>query len=255
MNERDRFFVPENHVVADDTVHRSASGKYELVIEHYITTNGGWRYSQGLVYAVEDGRRILSTVRRNYDHFPFAWVEDHPDGHDYLVCGRHYMGQTIICLNALPGRAAEVDIEPAGRNAFCWAEITPSPDARTLAVEGCIWGGPFDIRIYDFSRPFQTLIQIGEIEVLFEDFGRRWVDADTFEIQEVDAWHPDYDDEQDDGKQVPQRIRRWRRDAAEVEIIALPKDQWLPYPDEGDDDAMVLADGPSVAELIREDRD
>lgn len=241
MTSKADFFIEANHLAALDKTHFSPSKRYELVVETYRTGTGTWEYSQGIVYRHETfpgavTRTMLSIVQRNYPLFPFAWAEGHPDGHDYLICGRSYQGQTILRLDALPGAAAEIDILPAEvaqGNGFCWANITPSPDKLTLAVEGCIWGGPYDVRFYDFSAPFTTPYAVlGEIEVLSETFAAGWVDNDTYELQDSDIRHPDYDDEMDDGTQIPQRLRRWRRGASEEEVIPLPKDHWRAFPEE-----------------------
>tara|TARA_R110002072_G_scaffold298568_1_gene472711 strand:- start:532 stop:1131 length:600 start_codon:yes stop_codon:yes gene_type:complete len=94
----------------------------------------------------------IATICRNYSAFPFSFVEDHPNGHDYLVCGEDYQGQTVVELDT--GRRVDyLPPEAKAGVAFCWASHHPSPDGLLLAVEGCVWAGPYWIQIVDFSEP------------------------------------------------------------------------------------------------------
>lgn len=144
------FFVPENAKLDSRTVHLSPSERYKLIVTPYATSPGSWAYSQGLVYRLAD-HKLVAEVQRNYCAFPFAWVEGHVKG-DFLVCGEDYQGQTII--NLVTG--AREDHLPRGAMegvGFCWAAIHPSPTGKVLAIEGCFWGAPYEIRFYDFEDP------------------------------------------------------------------------------------------------------
>jgi hypothetical protein len=70
----------------------SPSGKYRLVVTSYTTG------TLGVITRVADGEEI-ARVDRNYHSFEHTWIEDHPSGHDYLVCGEDYQGQTVIELD------------------------------------------------------------------------------------------------------------------------------------------------------------
>lgn len=127
----------------------SPSGKYRLVVTQHTTGKGTWNYSKGRVYA---GEKLIAEVCRNYGSFPFAWVEGHPQGGDYLVGGEDYQGQTVIDL-VTGNRVDHLPQSAAQGMGFCWASIHPNADGTLLAVCGCYWGGSYETIIVDFSTP------------------------------------------------------------------------------------------------------
>lgn len=149
----------------------SPSGKYSLTVESIPSRPGCWNVTRGTVRAA-DGREI-AVVERNYSSFPQCWIEGHPDGHDYLVCGADYQGQTLVRLDTgerwdyLPPEAKE-------GHGFCFAAMSPSPDKKTLAVDGCYWAAPFETRMYDFTVPGLPLLLLGEHDGCDVSFGE-WV--------------------------------------------------------------------------------
>ena len=142
------FFVPEN-MSSTEYNHESPSDKYKLSIVKFKTKKGFWDYSQGSVYK---GDELITIVQRNYGSFWFAWIENHANGHDYLLCGEDYQGQTIIELDT----GKRIDYLPKGADAgfgFCWVEVFPSPNGNTIAVDGCFWACPYEVILHDFSEP------------------------------------------------------------------------------------------------------
>lgn len=138
----------ETQVEGSSVEHLSPSGKYRLVVTKHGTGPGTWDYSKGRVYA---GDKLITTVCRNYGAFPFAWVEGHPKG-SFLLAGEDYQGQTVIDLVA-GERKDFLPKEAADGAGFCWAKYTPNSDGMLLAVEGCYWACPYEVRIVDFSDP------------------------------------------------------------------------------------------------------
>jgi hypothetical protein len=144
------YFVLDNEVEGTLKEFRSPSGAYTLVTRQYATTKPGWRYCLGQVF--DASGHLCAEVRRNYPSFPFAWVENHPDGHDYLVCGETYTSHTAVCLDEdFSVTWTENPDQPSW--GFCWASIHPNASGDLVAVEGCYWGGPYEVRVYDFSNP------------------------------------------------------------------------------------------------------
>jgi len=140
-------------LVAEDTKEElSPSGRYRLVIRYYDQGKGYWRYSRGTVYRVSDGVEVAD-VKRNYSTFHHSIVTK--DGDEYLISGRSYMGQTIANLDT--GAEYNDKIWKAARGyqgfEFCWAAHWLSPDGNTLVVNGCVWGGPYEFKFFDFSDP------------------------------------------------------------------------------------------------------
>lgn len=140
--------------VGTPQVHPSPSGKYSLRVTLHSNGPGFFEYSKGEVSLM--GGKTFAVVCRNYGHFPFLFVEDHPNGHDYLVCGEDYQGQTVIELDT--GRRMDYYPDSAGSGSgFCWVAITVSASKRTLGVSGCFWGGPYEVWFIDFSDPLECL--------------------------------------------------------------------------------------------------
>ena len=149
-NDIDQFFTDDRLVDRPPTVYPSPSGRYRLEVRAYRTRPSCWTYSRGTVVRVADGA-VVADVRRNYSAFHCSFVTK--DGHEYLIAGRSYMGQTIVDLD----RAQEWNDpkHPDGYDGkeFCWAVSSLSPDGRTLLVDGCHWACPYEYRFYDFTDP------------------------------------------------------------------------------------------------------
>lgn len=200
----------------------SPSGKYKLVLSYYGTKKGCWDYSRGRVY---EGGKLVADVKRNYHHFPFAWAEGHPNGHDYLLCGEDYQGYTVLELDTgmrndlLPEsykkaysyksesgemKTGYVDVHPNGYG-FCWAGIHPSPDKKVLAIDGCYWAAPYEVLLLDFSEPMQ--LPYWELE--------RWEDCESF-----DTWETE-------GKLLLSRTVEVRKSDKKL-IDDIPEEEWPP---------------------------
>lgn len=129
----------------------SPSGKYVLQVTSRATKPGCWNYTTGEVTRADTGEAIVS-VDRNYSSFPYAWVEGHSNGHDYLVCGANYQGQTVIELDT--GTRKDFLPETAKQgHGFCWVQYSYNADLKILVVSGCIWACPYETRFYDFADP------------------------------------------------------------------------------------------------------
>lgn len=144
MFQKDDFFIPER---AQNEYRKSYTNKqYELVVTPYYTGEECFGFTLGEVF--ENGKKITD-VKRNYPSFWHEWILNHPDGHDYLLCGEDYMGVTVIQLDT--GKRKYYYTK------YCWSMATASLDKTMVAVEGCFWGGSYTIRLYDFSRPMKSL--------------------------------------------------------------------------------------------------
>lgn len=137
----------------------SPSGKYGITVESLPTRPGCWNVTRGTVSAA-DGREV-AVVDRNYSAFPVCWIEGHPDGHDYLLCGADYQGQTLVRLDT-GERWDYVPPEAREGHGFCFASMSASPDKKTIAVDGCYWAAPYEVRMYDFTVPGLPLLLLGE---------------------------------------------------------------------------------------------
>lgn len=160
----------------------SPSGKYALVVTPYATGPKTWHYSRGQVYTTDGKGTLVADIKRNYGAFPFAFVEGHPDGHDYLVCGEDYQGITVVRLTT--GEVKHYFPRSGTKGyGFCWAQISPSPDKKVLAVDGCFWACPYEVVLYDFRKPFELPYpELGRWDDGMEEFGR-WNEDGSIELK------------------------------------------------------------------------
>lgn len=143
-------FTPENEQPESREEHLSPSGQYKLVEVRYKVKEGFGRV-QGRVYR-QGSDEPIALVNRNYGAFPFLFVEDHPNGHAYLIAGEDYQGQTVVELDT--GRRRDFLPDDADKGwGFCWASYTFDRGSQLLVVDGCIWACPYEFRFYDFSDP------------------------------------------------------------------------------------------------------
>jgi len=170
---------------------QSPSGKYTLGITSLETRPGSWSYTLGIVSMhykrqvgpkVEDAVLVIDQVKRNYSSFPYLFIEGHPNGHDYLVCGADYQGQTVIELDT--GKRRDfLPPEAAQGHGFCWADYEFNADHQLLIVDGCVWACPYEYRFYDFRNPMVDgwrQIEVG---------GRNdYISADDGKKPELTAW-------------------------------------------------------------------
>jgi hypothetical protein len=124
--------------------------KYQLIIRNYATRKGCWAYTRGIVTEKSTGQ-VVADVKRNYSTFPYLFVS-HPNGKGYLICGEDYQGYTIVNLSDKITRTFIPEEWKLG-GGFCWADHKFDPDDKTLIIEGCYWGAPYEIVTYDFSDP------------------------------------------------------------------------------------------------------
>ncbi len=215
------------------TDHLSPSGRYCLS----VTSTDSWQ-SRGVIEAVPSpGTKplFIATIDRNYGAFPFLFIEGHPDGHDYLICGEDYQGQTVIQIDAGLDCGKRQDVMSPGSDrghGFCWSEYRFDVASKILVVAGCIWAAPYEYRFYDFSDPangWPALEITGEgqawddsDQAIWED--PRWpvitVDGDQTTIECFQTERADDDDEDDDSKLHPiAATTTLRRDGAKLVFV------------------------------------
>jgi hypothetical protein len=154
----------------------SPSGRFQLEISEYSRGKQTGSYSRGIVTRLSDDKQ-LADVKRNYGHFWYSWIE-HPNGKEYLLCGEDYQGYSTLNLTE---ELYHVHFPEAGFQGFgfCWAKVFPSPDRLVIAVDGCYWGGPYDLVFYDFRTPDALPYrELGRSDSLTDTMG--WKDNDTF---------------------------------------------------------------------------
>ena len=183
-DDESQFYIPENLIAGSEEAHTSPSNKYLLKTASYKTLTGYGSISKAEVF-LSNGTERLFEVKRNYGQFYFSFVEAHPNGHDYLVCGEDYQGQTILELDT--GKKVDHVAEGAKNGVgWCWAQINPSLEKDLLAVDGCFWGASYDLRIIDFTEPMKPPFLVwSEINGIREDtaFSKLWSSSSQVEVE------------------------------------------------------------------------
>ena len=168
------FYTEENRAVDKTELISSLSGKYQLVIDYYSTTEGSWSYSRGRVKEVSN-EEVIADIKRNYPRFWHTWAE-HPNGNEYLLCGEDYQGYTVINLTE---KKEQIYLPKQARKGwgFCWVSVEYLPDEVQLRVEGCYWACPYEVVVYDFSNPDR--LPLPELE-------RRYMTEEEYDEDEED---------------------------------------------------------------------
>lgn len=133
-----------------NTVHFSPSHKYKLTIEQI---HNGPQIIDNTVGTFSRDDHVIATINRNYSEFPFTWFVK--DSQEWCFCGSTYMSQCFInldtgCIYDNAEKLKNTMVYKSGHS-LCWAKVLVSPDANTVAVNGCVWGGEYYWSFYDIS--------------------------------------------------------------------------------------------------------
>lgn len=220
--QKDAVFDPENEVPGSRREVLSPSGRYSLSVACFRSKTGGWSYSQGRVFASGTNDPI-AVVNRNYGAFPSTFVEKHPNGHDYLVCGEDYQGQTVVELDS-HRRLDSLPEEAEEGHAFCWADAEFDAAAQMLVVCGCYWACPYEFRFYDFSDPMAGWPEIESTEGAEEDVRRPTVEPDgTVKCYQTESSGEEGDEDVPPRERVLSATKTFRRDGLRLVLV----EEWI----------------------------
>lgn len=156
----------------------SPSGHFVLEVMRYGgCVDGSWDYSRGIVKNASSNQTIAE-IKRNCPSFWHSWVTQGTE--EYLLCGEDYQAYNVVHLNQ-PATSLTFPPEAWEGLGFCWAAVHPSPDGKTLAVEGCYWACPYELVLMDFSAPMHSpLPELQRFANVAEVIG--WVNDSTFQF-------------------------------------------------------------------------
>jgi len=221
--EIDAMFVDEKLDSRRETL--SPSGKYKLVTSSFGTKPGCWSYAQGRLYAIGSDMPI-AVVNRNYGSFPCLFVEGHPNGHDYFICGEDYQGQTVIELDT--GRRRDFLPEEADDGfGFCWSDYRFDTTTQILTVGGCYWACPYEFRFFDFSDPMQGWPELENEVGAEEDSKYPTIEPDgTIRCYQTERAECDHDECPEHCKQKPvvdAATKTFRREGLKLVLV----EEWV----------------------------
>ncbi|WP_243398003.1 hypothetical protein [Leptospira kmetyi] len=177
-------FIAEAYISDEDkTISYSPSKKYKIEITTY---NDKRHLSDGLAHShtymngkiFREGREIYN-INGTTCYF-YEWLEI-DDSNCYLHCSEYYQGYGILNLNTLEYKfhLPEEALDGIG---FIWAKGYLSPDKCKLAVEGCIWGAPYQIKVFDIKNPMDipyALLKETNWDEEYESI-KGWANANEF---------------------------------------------------------------------------
>jgi len=202
----------------------SLSGRYKLVLSRFATGAGSWDYSQGKVFH-RGADEPIAVVQRNYGAFPHLFVEDH-NGHDYLVCGEDYQGQTVIELDTGARRDLMSDGSDKGFG-FCWSSYTFDETSKLLVVCGCHWACPYEYRLFDFSHPMDGWPMLETDESIDEDRKEPIIEGDTVRCFGTREPDDDDDDTDEQAAKKPEQpvdvVKTYRRQGLKLVLV----EEWV----------------------------
>lgn len=156
LSDDEKFLVTnkEEHEAVKSMVflpketHVSENGRWKLVVEE---TEGGWTYSKMKVYDNLSGV-LIASITRNYRPI-FFWMLDHKvTGNDYLITGWDYQGITFINLTKGTTKHHYFPKAEIGFG-WCFVDAKLSTDRLKLILSGCIWAGPYEYKVFDWTDP------------------------------------------------------------------------------------------------------
>jgi len=145
--ENHAYFDENAMVPGTEEISYSPDNKYYFKANAYLQSDPkrSWRVSKIEIYENGSNEKIFEFIR-NYDTIFHGWLN--VDDHCYLLLSEDLEGKSIYDLDNRKIYSYAVEDEQ-----FIWASYYPSPDSKRLAIDGCYWACPSEIRIYDTSNP------------------------------------------------------------------------------------------------------
>jgi len=128
--------------------------------------------SENIVF--RNGKEIYSF--KTIDDDSRCKVFTHQNGHDYLFFKKDLYGYSILDLTDM----RDFDYFPAASfptgETFIWCEPFYNPINNIVAVDGCIWAGPYGIILADFTDPINSSRQIEASGYMEQFYSKNYYD-------------------------------------------------------------------------------
>lgn len=163
--------------------------------EHYVLSNGGLYYFTATPYKQNDpsrnwivskieiwnieASRLLFHYLRDDDLHCGTWVQKQKK--DYLFLPECSQGQSVFDVSENRLYSFYSSKDP-----FIWLGVFPSPDANRVAVDGCYWGCPNELRVFDISEitklPYPMIYQEHNFDQNNKCVFESWSDNNTLVV-------------------------------------------------------------------------
>ena len=173
-----RYFDPAGKIADEDEQLVSPSQRYRCAVSLYRQAGAEWNWqvARAVISLGATGAEIARITCED-DRFWHCWLE-RPDG-DYLICSEALTGQTVVDL-----RSGTVASYAVSDDEFIWTDRQPAPGQRRLAVIGCYWACPYELRVYDCAQPLSLPLPAIQTVALLannEAFGG-WIDDHSLRL-------------------------------------------------------------------------
>jgi len=175
-----KYFDPNGAIAGGNETHVSPSGHYRIETQTFKQNRPDMALEvmRVEVFEISSGDRPFEFIA-TYRRFFFTWID--AGVQEMLICAEDpFGGQTVIDLTNRKMSSYSPDMD-----GFIWTEHFPSPDGKLLAVQGCVWGSPYYVNIYDFSSPLSLPLPLRQQAIDLDDNGDDfggWIDNETIRI-------------------------------------------------------------------------
>lgn len=139
----------DNTALLPDTEenYSSPDNKYFFKSNYYRQTDDkrNWTVSKIEVFQTDTGEKIFEFLR-NDDSLFHGWLT--VDNSHYLLLSEDLEGKSILDISNRKFYSYSFEDDK-----FIWCEYYPSPDSKKLAIIGCYWACPYEIVVFDTSKP------------------------------------------------------------------------------------------------------
>ncbi len=143
----DLYFDVDNKI-GKEMIEYSESGNYFIKVNNYIQSDKkrNWTVSKIKIYKSGNSNYEFEFISDSEDTiYTHTWVEK--DGIEYLFYPEAKGAQSVYDTKSKNFFSFYNNNED-----FIWVSIYPSPKGDKIAVEGCYWACPYELRIYDISN-------------------------------------------------------------------------------------------------------
>lgn len=179
-----QYFDPTQVVEGSRESSHSPSKKFKLDTVQYRlkAPDRNWVITKVKIHDNTKNKFIFE-INVDNDRFFHQWLMI--NGSEYLIfaealCG----GQSVIDLNRKIFESFNTQ-----EDGFIWTSFDLSPDNTKLAVIGCVWACPYEIKIYDFSNPLALpLREVSTIELREDEKDIvEWISDNRIRVENYDG--------------------------------------------------------------------
>lgn len=181
VRKRIRAAFSEQNIV-DDAGQEfvSPNGRYRIKQTVFQQSVDKWNWRVSRIEVFDRDGNLVSSFLIDDDNFFHLWIL--AGENEYLLYAENMCGGNSV-LNL---KTREIQSYSDGTDGFIFADYLPSPDLSRMAIVGCVWAHPYEVRVFDISNieslPWPMVLKTELEEEESEDV--IWVDNNTIRISE-----------------------------------------------------------------------